>query len=429
MPARATTDARGRPRGGRSRGRAAGLALAAAFAALAAPAARATVEAEAYAAAQRLVEARCLGCHGPDEPEAGLDLIPARLARSTVNVPSQTQPGLRLVDPGRPGRSALFLKTLPAAEGGYRGPRMPMRAAPLDAAELAVLRDWIGSFDPAVWGEPAAAPSPASPAVAADAPPAREAPLPVPIFQDTRLIQLPTTETLGPTGIETRFLHRFKESVDEAGWYGLGGLDGGAWTSLGVAIGLGPRFDLELRRTNLFKDWALDGKLALAAQRPGGSPLSVAVELGYEYLQERSAANRNRVSLSIPIARRFGERLSLLAVPMVATRTNPFDPEDKGGTVALGLGGEFWLNAHLSLTGEWIGQLAGVDLPYQSGSIAFSIFTSRHVFRLVLTNTSGMHGSLYAPGGELDWGEGEFRLGFNIVRTFDRAGSRRSPAP
>jgi hypothetical protein len=427
MTARATTDARGGARGGGRRGRAAGLALAATLAALAAPAARATAEAEAYAAAQRLVEARCLGCHGPDEPEAGLDLTPERLARATVNVPSHTQPGLRLVDPGRPDRSALYLKTLPATEGHYRGPRMPMRAAPLDAAETAVLKNWIGSFDPAVWGEPApAAAAEAAPSAESRAP---EGSRPVPIFQDTRLLQLPTTETLGPTGIETRFLHRFKESVEEAGWYGLGGLDGGAWTSLGVAVGLGPRFDLELRRTNLFKDWALNGKLALATQRPDGSPLSVAVELGYEYLQERSAANRNRVSLSVPIARRFGERLSLLAVPMYASRANPFDPDDTGGTVALGLGGEFWLNPHLSLTGEWIGQLAGVDLPYQSGSVAFSIFTSRHIFRLVLTNTSGMHTSLYAPGGELDWSEGEFRLGFNIVRTFDRAGSRRASVP
>jgi hypothetical protein len=406
------------------RRRAALAALAAALGTLALPAARATVESDAFGAAQRLVAARCQRCHGPDDPEAGLDLSPARLARATVNVPSRTQPGLLLVDPGRPERSALYLKTLPVTEGGYRGPRMPMHAPPLDAAEQEALRGWIASFDPAVWGEPA----PAS-ELAAAAAPAALPPRPVPIFQDTRLIQLPTTETLGENGLEARFMHRFKASVKEAGWYGLGGLDGGAWTSFGVAAGLGPRFDLELRRTNLFKDWALNGKVALAEQRPGGAPLAVAVELGYEYLQERTAANRNRISLAVPIARRFGERLSLLAVPMFASRTNPFDPADTDGTFALGLGAELWLNAHLALTGEWIGQLAGVDYPYQSGSIAFSIFTSRHVFRLVLTNTSGMHASLYAPGGELDWGDGEFRLGFNIVRTFDRGAFRRAPAP
>ena len=396
------------------------VALAAALLALPVPVSRATVESDAYGAAQRLVAARCQRCHGPDDPEAGLDLSPSRLARATVNVPSRTQPGLLLVDPGRPEGSALYLKTLPITEGGYRGPRMPMHAPPLDAAEQDTLRSWIASFDPAVWGEPE---------LAATAAPAAHPPRPVPIFQDTRLILLPTTETLGPNGLEARFLHRFKASVKDAGWYGFGGLDGGAWTSFGVAAGLGPRFDLELRRTNLYKDWALNGKLALAEQRPGGAPIAAAVELGYEYLQERTAANRNRVSLAVPIARRFGERLSLLAVPMFATRTNPFNPDDTDGTVALGLGGEFWLNAHLALTGEWIGQLAGVDYPYQSGSIAFSIFTSRHIFRLVLTNTSGIHASLYAPGGELDWGDGEFRLGFNIVRTFDRGAFRRAPAP
>ncbi len=302
-----------------------------------------------------------------------------------------------------------------------------MHAPPLGADEEAVLRDWIGSFDPAVWGDPEPVPPIAEQAAI---PPAPRDERPVPIFQDTHLINLPTTETLGASGLEMRFLHRFKESVKEAGWYNLGGLDGGAWISFGVAAGLGERVDLGLRRTNLFKDWEAYGKYALARQRPGGAPLSFSAVLGYEYLQDRNAANRNRVSLSLPLARRFGERLSLLAVPMIATRTDPFDPADTDGTVALGLGGELWLNSYLALTGEWIGQLAGVDAPYQSGSIAFSIFTARHVFRLVLTNTNGTHTSLYAPGGELDWGEGEFRLGFNIVRTFDRSAfRRRTPRP
>jgi len=59
-----------------------------------------------------------------------------------------------------------------------------------------------------------------------------------------------------------------------------------------------------------------------------------------------------------------------------------------------------------------------VQAEYQSFSLGFSILTGRHAFNLIATNTAGTHADLYAPGGDLDWGERDFRLGFNIAVNF-----------
>jgi hypothetical protein len=67
---------------------------------------------------------------------------------------------------------------------------------------------------------------------------------------------------------------------------------------------------------------------------------------------------------------------------------------------------------------EWVSQTAGVKARYQSLSLAWGVATSRHAFTLLATNTSGEHTDLFAPGGDLDFERGYFRLGFNISRTF-----------
>ena len=87
--------------------------------------------------------------------------------------------------------------------------------------------------------------------------------------------------------------------------------------------------------------------------------------------------------------------------------------------LALGAGLAFRLTDFISITGEWIGQLNGVQAGLQGASVGFEVATSKHVFHIVLSNSPGLHTDLYAPGGDLDFAEGDFRIGFNISRLFD----------
>ena len=326
-----------------------------------------------------------------------------QIYRSAVNVRARTDPRLLRVAPGAPASSLLYMKLLPPDQGHYRGPRMPLSMNPLGAEEIALVRQWIESFPADLWGGP---------------PAAEEAPRVARTFPDSALIDLPTPDPLGARTLEFQILHRFKSSARDAGSRNFYGLDSGAWISIGLAYGLTETIDVGLRRTNLEHDYESYVRWTPLRQGAGRAPVSLGLRGSLSNLRETGAFNRNRAGVQVILARRFGERLSLMLVPTYVTHTNYQDASDGRGTTAVGVGGEWRLNSKQALTAEWIDQTSGVENTYQSGSVGFSIATARHVFHLFVTNTAGAHTDLYAPGGDLDAGAGYFRLGFNISRTF-----------
>ena len=344
------------------------------------------------------------GCHAGPKPAQGMNLAMDHLYRSTVNVPAKTDSRFLRVSPGDPDRSLLYLKLLSPHQGGYRGPRMPLSMDPLNDDEIALIRTWIAAFPEDSWGQaaPQTAPAPASPR----------------LFQDAYLSNLPTSDTLGAKTLEFRFAHRFKASAPDAGSHGFYGLDSGAWISLELIYGLSDRFEAGFRRTNLEVDYEGYFKWALLRQAAGHSPLALTFRGGVSNVRESERFNRTRASAQLVVAARLGEHVSLMLVPTYVTHTNTFDAEDDRGTGAVGAGGEFRFGARYAVTAEWVGQTSGVKAPFQSASLGFSVATARHAFQIFLTNTQGVHTDLYAPGGDLDVEDGEYRIAFNISRTF-----------
>jgi hypothetical protein len=386
-----------------------------------APASAPAGDAALFAAAGKILQARCAmpACHAGARASQGLRLEMGRVYRTTVNVRARTDSRYLRVDPGAPDRSLLVLKLLAPGEGHYRGPRMPMGMTPLSEAEVAQVRAWIASFPPSTWGavtaEGAGSPETAAPAGTT--------------FKDRYLANLPTTESLGKKTLEFRFSHRFKGAVADAGSKELYGLDTGAWISLELAYGLADTLDVGLRRTNLQEDYEGYAKWALVRQVSGGAPVSFALRGSVSDARASGIAHEWRYGAQAILARRFGDAVSLLLEPTYVTRTNSLDPEDDRGTGAVGVGAEWRLTRMMALTGEYIAQTGGVKAPYQGASIGLTLGTSRHVFQILLTNTQGVHTDLYAPGGDLEVGAGEYRLGFNISRTWGLARQELPPAP
>ncbi len=363
---------------------------------------------EAYRAAAAVLAARCTSCHAGPRAEMGLRLGEDVLYRASVGVTARSDRRRRLVDPGSPESSLLYLKLLDPGQGGYSGPRMPMNGPPLSAGEIETVRRWIESFPGELWG-----------------------PRPVPVadserpraFPDTQLAQMRSAELLTPGMLQFRILHRFKQEAGEAGASELYGLDGGAEISIGLSYGFGERFEAGLRRGSFGQALEAHGKFALADQARG-APVSAALVLSASRLGDESLANRDRVGAQLPVSRRFGERFSLLVTPAWSSHTNWLDPADARGTSAIAVGGVYKLNSFLSLTGEWIHPLSGVSDRYDAVTLGLAVGTSKHVFHLMVTNSTGLHDDLSLPGGDLDFAGGDFRLGFNISRLFDL---RRSP--
>jgi hypothetical protein len=362
-------------------------------------------ETDPFAQVGHLLQSRCAmpGCHLGPEAKAGLRLEVGQIYSTAVNVRARTEPSLLRVVPRSPEQSLLFLKLLPQDQGHYRGPRMPLSMDPLSAEEIARVRRWIESFPADRWPSPSSA--------EASARPPRT-------FHDSALVNLPTPDPIGRRALEFRILHRFKAPARDAGSHDFYGLDSDAWVSIGLAYGLADTVEVGLRRTNLQHDVEAYSKWAPIRQRTGGAPLSLALRGSYSNLRETIGVNRNRYGAQAVLARRFGDHLSLMLVPTYVTGTNYVDAVDERATGAVGVGGEWRLNTRMAVTGEWIAQLSGVRNDFQSGSIGFSIATARHAFHVFATNTAGAQTDLYVTGGDVKLRDGDFRLGFNISRTF-----------
>jgi hypothetical protein len=376
------------------------IAVLSVLAATAVPHASTETDRDLSPAVSEMLATRCGICHAGSRPRMGLNLEPARLYRSTVNVPSRSDPELLLVAPGDPDASLLYRKLLPPEEGWYHGQRMPQRGKELDDAEMELVHRWIASFPEEVWGRSEKAPEERR----------------TWSFQGSFLVNLPTTEALRRNGFSFRIAHRFRGDVTDAGLDDLFGIDTGAWVSLGLAYGISRRWEVGLQHSTYLQQEEVYAKVA-ALEQTRGSPISLSVLAGASYLRETGLANRGTVNLQVILGRRFG-RVSLLAVPSWSDRVNFNDPGTDGGTLALGLGAEWHLTPKFAILGEWVGQLSGVKDEYQSASLGFGIRTARHVFQLVATNTRGMQTPIYLPGGDLDWLDGDFRLGFNLTRFF-----------
>ncbi len=366
----------------------------------------ADAESTAFQAASRLLQRRCSvsGCHAGPDAEKGLRLEPAQVYRSTVNVPARTDRRYRLVAPGQPQLSLLYLKLLPPEEGGYHGPRMPLQLSSLSEEERAVIRSWIESFPEDRW--PRATEEEEKKSLV----PARKN------FLDAHLINLSTTDPLGGRTFEFRVAHRFKGSVEDAGGENLYGLDTGAWVSFGVAYGISNAWELGLRHTNFQQANEVFVKYVVL-QQGEGMPLALALRTSYSNLEADGRANRNRFTGQVLLSRRWGEHVSVLLAPIYVTNANYLDDDDNGETLAVAVGGEVRLTRKLALVAEWIGQISGVEAPYQSVSLAVRMSTGRHAFDLLISNTEAAHTDLFAPGGDVDPST-DFRLGFNITRTF-----------
>ena len=91
-----------------------------------------------------LLQANCGGCHVSPAPSGGLDLVQEGAYTRILGLSSQ-QPSLRLIEPGDPDASYLWMKLTDA--DGISGSQMPFDPStgprPLTDEELSIINQWI----------------------------------------------------------------------------------------------------------------------------------------------------------------------------------------------------------------------------------------------------------------------------------------------
>jgi mono/diheme cytochrome c family protein len=183
---------------------------------------------------QPIFEARCIGCHGPDEPAS-------RLRLDSADQIAQFRKDTLLVA-GKPDESELLRRIILPADNKKR---MPKDDDPLSAEEIELIRQWIteGATLTAVVAPPAdAQEEPAEPAEPAEpTPPPEEDPelakLPpasaeaiakieaaggtvMPVFADSPLLQVSFAQAASPPGDEA--VAALADAADQIVWLNLG---------------------------------------------------------------------------------------------------------------------------------------------------------------------------------------------------------------
>ena len=105
-----------------------------------------------------------------------------------------------------------------------------------------------------------------------------------------------------------------------------------------------------------------------------------------------------------------------MLVPSYSTNVNHWDTSAEN-TFALGLGGRYRFYGQYALIAEYIPVLEGYAAEFTGWGLGVEAKTGGHVFQIFLTNNYGLTPDQYLPGAE-NIQSNEFRIGFNIFRTF-----------
>jgi hypothetical protein len=228
---------------------------------------------------------------------------------------------------------------------------------------------------------------------------------------DARLLNLPSAALVGPMTLEVLFTHRFSQPVDAAGGENLFGLDGPADVGIGLALGLGRLWQMELYRSSYLKTVELAGKVGLPRQTLGAT---VAVRGGGVYRLRPVGGSRWAGFLQAAASWKTGRALEVLVVPTWVSDTPTLRRAANVGFGVVWHGPKRW-RVLLELVPE--------NPRARRAAAAWALGVSKgvpgHSFVIYLGNSRATTSDLW-PGSDFPGGLRlrDARLGFNLVRRF-----------
>ena len=363
---------------------------------------------ELYKKVSSLFKRHCgtAGCHRGKYPNKKLNLEKDKFLQALINVASQQIDTLKLVDTKQPEKSYLLMKI--KGDEAIVGRRMPLDSPPLREDEIKIIEDWISSGS-------------GSPVEQEKTLPKKE--IRKPSFWGTRVINLPTTQSIGKGRLLFRVSHRYFPAIG-SGYESFYGLDGPAVILLSFGYGIRDNLDLTLARTKLDKEVELSLKWVMFEQkRIFTLPFSAALSLGGSLVTESQpdrkvfSAENMKFNLQVSLSHQVSSALSLVLVPAYSSNTNHWDPSSEG-TFALGTGGRWMIFNDFSIIWEWVPVLAGYKAISNGWGLGFEKKIGGHVFQVFVLNSAGLTSDQFIPGGDFRLSDGDLRIGFNIFRKF-----------
>lgn len=259
-------------------------------------------------------------------------------------------------------------------------------------------------------------------------------------FNDTRVINGHSVETLMKGAMDIRISHRFGDLLGEFGGAStMFGLDEAADVRLAIEYGVSNNLSLGFGRSKGSGPYRqlLDGylKYKLLAQKTDGTmPFTVVVIGTSSYaLSEassdptspssyREAAHRLAYCTSLIIGRKFNERFSLQLMPSYVHR-NFVSFDDQNGIFSAGLATRIKMTKMIGVIAEYhylfpYNRSTNFGTYFNPIGIGLEFDTGGHIFQLNYTNSRGLGETQFIPYTTSDVLEGQFRIGFTISRVF-----------
>jgi hypothetical protein len=249
-------------------------------------------------------------------------------------------------------------------------------------------------------------------------------------FKTTRIINGHSIERMEKNQLEFRISHRFGEV--SRGSYDLYGLD---LSTIHFSLEYGVTNWLEIGAGRSSFEKTADGFAKFTILRQSTGAREMPVHLSYVVSMEVNGLKwsdptvtnyfGSRVSYvhQLLIARKFNKSFSLEVNPTFVHRNLVKEAIEPNDLYAMGVGARYKITARTSLNAEYYyvyrRNAKYLDTKYYNPlSVGIDIETGGHVFQIMFTNCQSMREAGFIGKTTGNWLDRDFRLGFNISRTF-----------
>lgn len=256
-------------------------------------------------------------------------------------------------------------------------------------------------------------------------------------FKAIKIINANTIETTKKKTLDFRITHRFGDMKigESEGDHSLWGLDNASNIRFSFDYGLTDKISIGIGRSKTNEH--IDGnlKFRFLEQKEKGLPISAAYYTniaiaGINVAPEDQFVNRLSYTHQLIIASKITPGISLEVLPTIVHRnfvdqtiTHPDNGSvDENDIYAIGFGGRIKFTKRAAFVFDYFYDFSEFRNPGNGFNDSFAagieIETGGHVFHVNLSNAAGIIENDFITNTTSNWGDGGYKLGFNISRVF-----------
>ncbi len=264
-------------------------------------------------------------------------------------------------------------------------------------------------------------------------------------FLGTRLIHTHTNETVPAGKMDILITHRFGDLAGELGGFNnFFGFDNLSDVRIALEAGLSDKLTIGIGRSKGFAGplKLVDGMLKYRLIRQtvdDKTPFSVTIYANAVVSHMKATtdpslvtsfdkfAHRMSYDVQAIISRKFSDKFSLQLMPNFLHR-NFVVAGDENNNFSMGIAGRFALSKNIAVIFDYFKFFSNyrdsinnqeeesLVKYYDPLGVGIEMKTGGHVFLINFSNSPGIITNQYLPYTTKNWGDGEFRMGFNISR-------------